>query len=664
MVKLSRALPLALGVACAEPRILSVDGPAPADGRSRAVITVDPGGVDPARLILRSTLGEVGPLSEVGDGVWRAWLTAGNVPGVADIWLERTDRAGQRLAAGNIELTGGEATSAQLHLHGPLSEGNATHAWHTDQAALWGVELLWWTDHDYLYLPDLHGTLYEPEWRDGDTLLTENSGNDGASFWAVEVDGPIEHTLELDSAATRGGQPSLRARLSRGGEGDPAWLAATWSAVPSRVRYPLLSEVGLAFSVWIPEDWDPALASIRVGLPMSTLTPDLQRELIFVDRGDAMPIDSPSAVIVLVDWTPGAWTDIEVDLSALALELLPEGLDQTVWGLTLYAGLAGAGEAEARLGGIRFWDTLTGESLIEAQRALLDESLSDTVRHLVGRELSYNEGGTLHLTAFGRAVPFLDYGLLGALDRFSGSRIVDAVHAAGGITAMTHPFGVTVQLDGDAAEGLEEAARTCDALDRWSMCGADMLEVGYTQRGYDLAAHLALWDCLSARGYVVTGVGTSDAHFTTEWERLSNRSVTWILAHGDEEADLIDALAAGRAFFGDPVLLDPARAMLDIRIGDAAAMGQVCDRLPAAPLRIEAVVGGYDTYDQLVWVVDGQEIDRDLASESPALSVTPGPWTVARAELRTPSGELKLASNPLYLSTGAIDAPASRIPAP
>ena len=41
------------------------------------------------------------------------------------------------------------AWSAQLHLHGPFSEGAGSIDSHSYQATDVGVDLLWWSDHDF-----------------------------------------------------------------------------------------------------------------------------------------------------------------------------------------------------------------------------------------------------------------------------------------------------------------------------------------------------------------------------------------------------------------------------------------------------------------------------------------------------------------------------------
>ena len=98
-------------------------------------------------LSLSSTLGRVESVEPTVDGVARAVFVAGTWPGTA--LLDADNMVVEGTPA--VTLTRGDATSMQLHLHGSLSEGNGTMRGHSGEADRIGVDLLWWTDHDFLY---------------------------------------------------------------------------------------------------------------------------------------------------------------------------------------------------------------------------------------------------------------------------------------------------------------------------------------------------------------------------------------------------------------------------------------------------------------------------------------------------------------------------------
>jgi len=638
--------------------------PLPADGASRREITITRADGCAAPPTLTSTMGRLGALTPVGDGAWRAALTAGNVPGVARLALVVE---GAEVDAAVLPLDAGAPYSMQLHVHGPLSEGDSTHAFQAREAAAWGVDLLWWTDHDYLYFPALKNTLYEADWSAGDAIITAPTGEpDGPSYWLPGGDAEVVLALAYDDDLARGGAPSVSIGGAREGGADWAWASASWQAPPTRVHYPLLSDVQLALSVRAPAGWDPGAARLRVELPMSVVEEGAQRVIWLVDRGDDAPVEGEGAVVIPVDWRAGDWADVSLDLSALAADgTLPEGLDLSVRGLVAWIGLAPGAEATFHLGGLRAEDRLQGEDLRAAQRALLEGHLSSEVRHLVGHEISWHDREIdFHLTAFGAGVAFPDYDAISLGEDFPEA--VGAARAAGGLVAATHPFGAHTVLLPDWRDTVDAAlVEACDHLDAVGIYGADLLEAGYPARVYELSTHLALWDCLTARGHVVTGIGTSDTHWSQAWAEFENRYVTWALPHGDGEAALLDALRAGRAFFGDPVLMAGRAPLLDLRIEGRAAMGQVLDGLEAAPLSVTALLAGAAEGDTLRWILDGALAAEDAAADGEhALEITPGAWSWVRAELRDAEGQGLLVSNPIYLSTGEVAAAGERAPSP
>jgi hypothetical protein len=86
--------------------------------------------------------------------------------------------------------------------------------------------------------------------------------------------------------------------------------------------------------------------------------------------------------------------------------------------------------------------------------------------------------------------------------------------------------------------------------------GCDLLEVGYLFRGIgSLDDHLKLWDLALANGVRLVGTGTSDSHGGV-WgpDMVPNPFATWIWARSKGADELLRALKAGRAAFGDPFL--------------------------------------------------------------------------------------------------------------
>lgn len=62
-----------------------------------------------------------------------------------------------------------QAVSAQLHLHGSLSEGTGTMREFNADAAAAGLDLLWWTDHDFIFREHAELDLETIDWENGAT---------------------------------------------------------------------------------------------------------------------------------------------------------------------------------------------------------------------------------------------------------------------------------------------------------------------------------------------------------------------------------------------------------------------------------------------------------------------------------------------------------------
>jgi len=103
--------------------------------------------------------------------------------------------------------------------------------------------------------------------------------------------------------------------------------------------------------------------------------------------------------------------------------------------------------------------------------------------------------------------------------------------------------------------------------------GADLLEVGYQLRaGVDLNHYLALWDVMSRNAVLLTGTGVSDDHVGDDWYGIGNNWITSVWAASTGMADLIAALAAGRAWCGS---LSAYRGALDLLVDGLVPMGAV-----------------------------------------------------------------------------------------
>ena len=561
-----------------------------------------------------------------------------------------------------VAFSAAPALSAQLHQHGPISEGDATYSWQIGEAERWNVGVLWWTDHDYRYWHDWYS---DPEWKIGTPLQTEaQDSGEREAWWSIEASGLVVASADLDENNLLDDLPTLNFEAVISEDAVDDWTVASikWNSKGRRIYRPLLADVALQFSLRAPDDYDPATQRIRVEVPLSRLDPSTVASIWFVDPDDTGLLP-PGGVPVETAWMAGQWTDVVLNVSDFAATQVTGGIEHTMRGLNLHLEGVKGSVSSAHLGAITIAHVHEGDDLRNLQAEYL-ASVDGSVVHFVGQEVSYDTTDTLHFNALGSSVPWMDYGQWSL--KTQASKIVEDIHAYGGIAAFNHPFGVYLGI-GDLDNPASLVQSTCEWLDREDIFGVDLIEIGYPERELDLQRHLDLWDCLLNRGHTATAIGTSDLHVSQDWSEYPNNFVTWVLSHDSSEEAYLNALASGRAFFVDPTQPFSGRPFLDLVVPGRGAMGQIIDELPDQPIDVEATITGLDSEDQVQWIVNGVLEDaRTSLSKEEVLShsVQPGTWTSVRVEVYNKAGEAKLLSNPIFLSTIAQTVPPLRRPSP
>jgi hypothetical protein len=138
-----------------------------------------------------------------------------------------------------------------------------------------------------------------------------------------------------------------------------------------------------------------------------------------------------------------------------------------------------------------------------------------------------------------------------AYTNYVQNTVIPQLHQGGGLCSYHHPYGYS---DGPAqSQSAQDSllSQVATKLLGNKALGCDLIEVGYNLRqGVDLAHHIGLWDVLSRHALFLTGNGTSDDHFGQNWAGLRNNWVSAAWAAGTGQADLLAALAGGRAWCG------------------------------------------------------------------------------------------------------------------
>jgi hypothetical protein len=481
-----------------------------------------------------------------------------------------------------------------MHIHASLSEGTASMAAHLDQATRFGVDVLWWTDHDFRMSAHGHTTAVGfdgPAEGTGTTLWQWRQALEGGPQVAA-----AEYVADPHSPEETGG--ALRLTAGTGGEGFAGlWLTGVaWNTVYSTsffdttltldVLVETLDEDAM-FAVEITSSHHPATGGRPAGqyrlryllgpAPRgATMTPDpadpllgvrvLSRDGTHDGTHDGPRNGGPGGgwrrlVLRPARDMAAAWPDIEAG-------------DNSLWSLRIGALSRRGHTARLVVDRLRFdRSRRTGDAPLEFRTELSHryQARYPSVRQFQSTEISL----TRHLNWFGGDLHLPDYGDRPPLRDNSPERareMVDHIHAAGGLASLNHPLDYAPDGRGLGAHLLEVGAHGCD-----------IVEIGCTQ---DVGGLLEAFDVTARNALFYTGTGTSDGHSGVDWFHDGQPWITSVWARSQRLPDLLDPLRAGRAWVWHAARW---RGELDLRVAGGPAMGGVdVGARPKVPVTIVA----------------------------------------------------------------------------
>ncbi len=645
---------------------------------SNVVITaVDADGAPPpdgAELPLQTSRGTLVGLSPSSGGEIQATVRSGTWPGTAELTVEGESLQGET----RVEFLPGVPVSAQMHLHGSISEGAGSMVGHLDQARQTGVDLVWWSDHDYSYYLDheIEVTGYDFEGGSLESWLQVWPSTEvHALYWDHVVDELAIESSEVTGHAAHSGHKGWSLSGSNGGASDMAESRYRIIVTPRANFKALLAQVDMGF--WIRPWTDAADAEVDVVVPLSARRAgnddqmeDPYHRVHFIWSQTSYD-NTEYDYYVPIEGSVGEWSEISVDLSALVSKAFPDvGLDAHAELIDVAIRSANDETVRVDLDDFQWHQLFVGEELRGLQQEWLD-AVDTPVQQLLGYEISLLPEG--HITAFGSGVPLFPYG---DSDDWTGTSAVQLVHDYGGIASFNHLFGVTGALydDTEIAALIDEKT---DELLKYDVYGCDVLEVGYRQRGGDLQDFLTVWDNLGIAGKYVTGNGASDIHGKQDWAITANNFVTWIVGGNPAEDELMYNLKRGSAFFGDSSVFPNGNVEFEFTAPDAeAGPGQAVvgwtDEINVHMI-VDPVSEGWDL--RLVedgvpvehWEIRATKDEPDptrmrFEAEYP---IDPVGGKLVRLEVwnnATPDASGLLFSNPIYFVDSADGVPDDRLP--
>jgi hypothetical protein len=476
---------------------------------------------------------------------------------------------------------GTNAYSMAMHIHSSFSEQNGSMDGHLAQATANAVDVCWWTDHDYLidainFRDVTHFTSFSE---------TGAAGQGGAWTWTVVKSGPnttastggIVSTPSSPKDPVSGGALHLVAQSSSTSPAKYGYFAdchpAGWNYRDNLTGQSLLIDVLLA------SGWSAGYLELLVTTsnhPASAGRPAGNYSLSyrFVPGGQASAVANGNSGVIRIPVT-SPWQTATLTPSSDIAKLWPDldYRDFAMWELNLSAVSTGD-KVVGYFDYLRFNRTISGQAQFseQAQMQAVLASKYPNVKQQQGLEVSRN---LPHVNWFGPSVTVPGYSGIpkSGYQSFLQNTVIPQIHSSGGLASYNHPYGYSslpAQPQSQQNTLLSQVASTLLAN---HVLGADLLEVGYNLRqGVDVNHHIGLWDVLSRNAVFLTGNGVSDDHVGTNWSGIRNNWVTSVWASSTAMADLLSALAAGRAWCGS---LSSFRGSLDLLVDGSVPMGAV-----------------------------------------------------------------------------------------
>jgi hypothetical protein len=555
---------------------------------------------------------------------------------------------------------GTRPVSMAMHIHGSFSEGFASYEAHLAQARRHGVDVVFWTDHDFR----VAAHSYPRRVRFDGPVEADGLGGDWR--WSRAVEGDLAWAQAAFVTSPRSPDEdgrALRLGARTGGDAGTLWYAASatnWRSSVSLADTTLALDVlceqtgpGRELMLHIDSSYHPARAGVPAGRLALTYriggTDRIRRHREGDGRSGVVEVPAPAGRwhrvrLRPVDDIAAIWPDhVAEDNSLWQLRIGVRSRDRrlptrvVVDRLRIHRGRAEPAPRPCTPG--RACPAANHAPALALRREVLARYAAEypDVTWYEALEVSL----TLHLAWIGGdlVLPDLPMPAVRDNDPAAAEAMVALMHAHGALAQWCHPL--------DAASPTSLVA----LMVARNNLGADLVEIGRSPQD-DL---LEVLDGAARNAVFFTAVGASDDHEGESWSDRPNNHLTYVWAQSTGIADLQAALRAGRAWFGN---LARWRGELDLTAWGRPAMGGVAvtpdRRVPVELLatklppgaRLELVTGAVDRA--------APEPDTRIETVRPAggrhrLDVDPGDGIYLRTQILAGDGQVLAAGNPLWL---------------
>ncbi len=495
--------------------------------------------------------------------------------------------------------------SMAMHIHGPFSEGIASYEAHLSEAHRIGVDMVWWTDHDFRI--DAHG--YQQAVHFDGPVEKENGV---AWTWTQHRTGPLRSAsgtfvAQPHSPDEQGRALRLQARADHDTWGELWYTGTAWNWTYSTC----LADTTLELDVRASQVGPDAVLAVEIDSsyhPAVGSRPAGQYTLRYRIGGTSTVRRRARGLLGIVELPAprGHWRRVALrpvrDIAAIWPELV--AADNSLYQLRIGVLSRRGHPVDVVVDRLRFRRTQRDPTAALALRR-------SVLRHYAGRFPGVRQSDTAeislvrHLNWFGGELVLPPYPA--GAPRKDGSvaaaqAMVQFIKSHGGIASYNHPM----QGDVGSPQALSRLLITTRAL------GADIVEIGCKQT---LDSLLQVFDVSARNAVYYTATGVTDDHSGINWIKQRVNFLTYVWSHSFDVPDLVSALTAGRAWFVDPAKW---RGELDLQVRGVPAMGGVLvGAASTEPVRI--IVTGVPK-DGALEIVTGP-VDR--AGPAPARSADP-----------------------------------------
>lgn len=468
-----------------------------------------------------------------------------------------------------------KAHCVQMHIHG-ISNHNGNNLpgsmqYHNYYATQTNTDVIWWSDHMHAYhqyntsLFDFTGATFNSNAFELQGLTAPSASFPnrwrfnkyiGASKYKVSASG---NTINLALRAESGTKRCFMEAFPRGGNGP---LTGT-----NEFGRTLISDPVITFNMK-PSGLNATTSTkIRFILYLSYhhYNGGAKRQKIiynFIKPTGTYSLSTDSnTVTVNVPVKNNADTTITISLANLA-EYLKDGKDNTIGDYRLSIESKNNDTVSASFGNIQITSLKKSHTFQwNGIRQMGHKYRSQyAVQNYFGSEFSFSfvQNNYVHFNAF---VPesatnksFLHDST--SYNVNSASSFISLIKNSGGVISYNHPMGASrYNMVSNAQQDsiVNEFANYILSVNGYE---CDMIEIGYTSRGYcDLAHHIQLWDKLNANELFMYANAVGDRH-GGNWFDNENPLSTWIFSTDSTSDNLIASIKNGRMFFGNNIKYD------------------------------------------------------------------------------------------------------------